>query len=194
MADEKYLRQYESRLLLKNGAEVLLRPVVPSDAPLLVDMFNKMTPRSRYLRFMSNNLELPEGLLHQFTHLDYHASFAIACLVEANDQTEIIAVARYSHDPDEHIADLGVAVRDDWQNLGIGKSLLSKIIIIGKKMIFGVYGRYRQGLVEEGRDILNYLGEDFLNPEKASALAPHSETYSETQGPETANYLKAVGF
>lgn len=133
MADENYLRQYESRLLLKNGAEVLVRPVITADALLLVDLFNKMTPRSRYLRFMTNNQELPEGLLHQFTHLDYHASFAIACLVKTHDQGEIIAVARYVHDPDEHIADLSVAVRDDWQNLGIGKSLLSKIIIIGKE-------------------------------------------------------------
>ena len=140
MADENDLRQYESRLLLKNGAEVLVRPVVPSDAPLLVDMFNKMTPRSRYLRFMTNIKELPEGLLRQFTHLDYHASFAIACLVETDDQAEIIAVARYSHDPDEHIADLGVAVRDDWQNLGIGKSLLSQIIIIGKEHSISRFG------------------------------------------------------
>lgn len=133
MPDEKYLRQYESRFLLKNGAEVLVRAVVPTDAPLLIDMFSKMTPRSRYLRFMTNIQELPEGLLHQFTNLDYHASFAIACLVGADDQNEVIAVARYSYDPDEQIADLGVAVRDDWQHLGIGKSLLSKIIMIGKE-------------------------------------------------------------
>ena len=133
MSEEKHLCQYESRLLLKNGEVVLVRPVVPSDAPLLVDMFNKMTPRSRYLRFMTNIPELPENLLHQFTYLDYHASFAIACLVESEGQSEIIAVARYSHDPAEQIADLGVAVRDDWQHLGIGKSLLSKIIMIGKE-------------------------------------------------------------
>ena len=63
-----------------------------------------------------------------------------------------------------------------------------------KKMIFGVYGRYRQGLVEERRAILDYLGEDFLAPEKAAALVPHSETCSESQGPETANCSKAVGF
>ena len=140
MADENHLHQYESRLVLKNGAEVLVRPVIPTDAPLLVDLFNKMTPRSRYLRFMTNIHELPENLLHQFTHLDYHASFAIACLVETDDQTEIIAVARYSLDPDENIADLGVAVRDDWQHLGIGKSLLSKIIIIGKEHRISRFG------------------------------------------------------
>lgn len=140
MADEKNLHQYESRLVLKNGVEVLVRPVIPADAPLLVDLFNKMTQRSRYLRFMTNIQELPEGLLHQFTHLDYHDSFAIACLVETDNQSEIIAVARYSHDPDEQIADLGVAVRDDWQHLGIGKSLLAKIIMIGKEQGISRFG------------------------------------------------------
>jgi integrase len=63
-----------------------------------------------------------------------------------------------------------------------------------KKMIFGVYGRYRQGLVEERRAILEYLGEGFLKPENTSALVPHSETSSETQGPDMANCLTAVGF
>jgi integrase len=81
--------------------------------------------------------------------------------------------------------------------LMVGMNPVRLVEVMGhrdKKMIFGVYGRYRQGLVEEGRDILNYLGEDFLNPEKASALVPHSETYSESQGPEAANYSEVVGF
>ena len=158
MADEKYLHQYESRHLLKNGAEVLVRPVVPSDVPLLVEMFNKMTPHSRYLRFMKNIKELPGGLLHQFTHLDYHASFAIVCLVGTDDQAEIVAVARYSHDPEEHIADLGVAVRDDWQHLGLGKSLLSKIIIIGKEHGISRFGSMMDSQNDITKKTLRELG------------------------------------
>jgi hypothetical protein len=34
-----------------------------------------------------------------------------------------------------------------------------------KKMIFGVYGYYRHGLVEERRAIIDYPGRDFLEPE-----------------------------
>lgn len=58
-----------------------------------------------------------------------------------------------------------------------------------KQMIFGVYGRYRHGLVEESRDIIEYLGWDYLAPEKAAARAFHSETHSETHGPIAGNYL-----
>jgi integrase len=82
-------------------------------------------------------------------------------------------------------------------SLVVGVTPVRLVEIMGhrdKQMIFGVYGRYRQGLVEERQAILNYLGEDFLKPEKAAALEPHSETYSETQGPETAKSLTAVGF
>ncbi|RNC67303.1 MAG: DUF3596 domain-containing protein [Desulfuromonadales bacterium] len=81
--------------------------------------------------------------------------------------------------------------------LVVGMTPVRLVEVMGhrdKKMIFGVYGRYRQGLVEERRAIQEYLGEDFLNPEKAAALVPHSETFSETQGPDGANRLKAVGF
>lgn len=81
--------------------------------------------------------------------------------------------------------------------LVVGVTPVRLVEIMGhrdKQMIFGVYGRYREGLVEERRAIIEYLGEDFLNPEKAAALVPHSDTSSETQGPETANCPEAVGF
>lgn len=84
----------------------------------------------------------------------------------------------------------------EWSLL-IGVNPVRLVELMGhgnKKMIFEVYGRYREGLVEERQQIVNYLGDDFLNPEKASALVPHSETFSETQGPDGANRLKAVGF
>lgn len=84
----------------------------------------------------------------------------------------------------------------EWSLL-IGVNPVRLVELMGhgnKKMIFEVYGRYREGLVEEKQQILAYLGEDFLNPEKTAALVPHSETFSETQGPDGANRLKAVGF
>ncbi|WP_052263388.1 site-specific integrase [Geobacter pickeringii] len=84
----------------------------------------------------------------------------------------------------------------EWSLL-IGVNPVRLVELMGhgnKKMIFEVYGRYREGLVEEKQQILDYLGEDFLNPEKASALVPHSETFSETQGLDGANRLKTVGF
>lgn len=82
-------------------------------------------------------------------------------------------------------------------SLVVGMTPVRLVEIMGhrdKQMIFGVYGRYRHGLVEERQDIINYLGWDYLAPEKAAARALHSETYSETQGPKADNYLNVVGY
>ncbi len=46
-APANYPSQYESRITLKGGREVFLRPVLETDAPLLVDLFNKLSPESR---------------------------------------------------------------------------------------------------------------------------------------------------
>ena len=130
---EGYPSQYESRLTLKDGREVFLRPILPSDEHLLVDLFNRMSPLSRYLRFLSHLQALPEELLYHLTHIDYDNEFALVSVVEEDGNDAIIAVSRYALDKDENIADLALAVRDDWQHLGLGKSLLSRIITIGKE-------------------------------------------------------------
>jgi acetyltransferase len=72
-------------------------------------------------------------MLYHFTHVDYASQFALVAVIGENGRDAIIAVARYAYDPHNHITDLALAVRDDWQNLGLGKSLLEKIVAIGKE-------------------------------------------------------------
>lgn len=128
-----YPRQYESRLNLKDGKEVFIRPVLCTDGPLLVDLFNRMTPQSIYLRFLWRLPALPEDMLHRFTHVDYKTEFALVAVVEEEGKKAVIAVARYSFERDENTTDLAVAVRDDWQGRGLGKPMLAKLVEIGKE-------------------------------------------------------------
>ncbi len=128
-----YPHHHEGRLLLRNGRAVFLRPIRPTDGLLLVDLFNRISPESRYLRFLGHITDLTEQMLYHFTHVDYVTEFALAAVVEEEGEETIIAVARYAVDAEEGIADLAVAVRDDWQRLGLGTSLLSRIIVIGKE-------------------------------------------------------------
>jgi acetyltransferase len=130
--DRGYPPQYESRLTLKNGREVFLRPILPTDGDLLIDLFNRMSPQSIYSRFLRRLHALPEEMLHRFTHIDYDHEFALAAVVKDDGQDAIIAVGRYLYDPDDKVTDFAVAVRDDWQHLGLGKSLLAKIFAVGR--------------------------------------------------------------
>jgi GNAT superfamily N-acetyltransferase len=131
--ENNYLAQYESSLTLKDGKEVFVRPIRTTDGDLLVDLFNRISPQSVYLRFLGHLHALPEELLHHFTHVDYESEFALVALAEEDEKDAIIAVARYAHNPGENITDLAIAVRDDWQRLGLGRAMLDRIIIIAKE-------------------------------------------------------------
>ncbi|MEN6464459.1 MAG: GNAT family N-acetyltransferase [Syntrophaceae bacterium] len=132
-APANYPSQYESRITLKGGREVFLRPVLETDAPLLVDLFNKLSPESRYLRFLRYMDSLPDHLLYRFTHVNYTSEFALMAVIQEDGRDAIIGVGRYAYDTNLEETDLAVAVRDDWQKFGLGKLLLEKTIAIGRE-------------------------------------------------------------
>jgi len=137
---ENYLTQYESRLTLKNGREIFVRPIMQTDEHLIVNLFERLSPHSIYMRFLRGLPALPEDMLYRFTHINYTSEFALAGIIKEDGKDAIIAVARYAYTPHDNITDLAVAVRDDWQHFGLGKSLLKKIVEIGKE-----HGIYRFG-------------------------------------------------
>lgn len=124
--------RYKSMLILKNGAEVFLRPIMNSDRHLLVDLFNRMSAQSVYLRFLRRLDALPENMIDKLLTINYHSDFALVAVINENEKNSIIAVGRYGYDPDECGTDLAVAVRDDWQQAGLGKVMLSEVVNIAK--------------------------------------------------------------
>lgn len=127
-----YPPQYEARMALKNGKTVLVRPVLQTDEPLIVDLLNKLSSDSMYLRFLRPVKTLPKELLFHLTHLDYQNNFALTAVIQEDEKDAIIAVARYGYDPQEHLTDFAIVVRDDWQHCGLGKQMLSRIFAIGR--------------------------------------------------------------
>ena len=85
------------------------------------------------MRFLSRFRSLPENLLYQLIHINYTSEFTIIGIVKEDDKDVIVAIARYGYFPDENYTDFAVAVRDDWQHLGIGTALLKKVFGIGKE-------------------------------------------------------------
>lgn len=131
--NENYPAEYESRLTLKNGRTVFIRPIKPTDEYLIVDLFNKLDDDSKYMRFLMPLNTLPEDLLFRSTHIDYNNNFALIALICEDEKDSIIASCRYGYDPKDNVTDFAIVVRDDWQRNGLGKSLLEKIFTIGKE-------------------------------------------------------------
>lgn len=130
---ESYPAQYESNITLKDGSVVSLRPIKATDGYLLIDLVEKLSTNSKYLRFLRPIDSLPENLLYQLTHVNYRSGFALVGTISEDDKEQIIAVARYAYSSEDNNTELAVIVRDDWQHRGLGKSLLEKIVDIGKE-------------------------------------------------------------
>ena len=127
-----YPDQYESLIRLENGAEVFLRPIISSDRRLLIDLFNRMSAQSIYLRFLRPLKALPENIINQLLSINYHSDFALVAVIGEKEKCAVISVGRYGYDPDEGGTELAVAVRDDWHHAGLGKIMLSKVVNIAR--------------------------------------------------------------
>jgi acetyltransferase len=131
--------------------KVFLRPVKTTDGPLLLELLKKLSPSSVYLRFLSPMPDLPENLLHRFTHVDYKRDFGLVAINFGNS-IAIIGVSRYAYDPERERPELAVVVRDDWQGKGLRSILLTRVINIGRENGFS---RFEATIDPENQTILN---------------------------------------
>lgn len=104
----------------------LIRPIEPGDKQAMRDAFEHLSDESRYRRFLAPHGRLTAAELRYFTEVDHHDHEA---LVAVNAETgEGIGVARYVRNPDDPgVAELAVAVVDDWQGQGVGTRLVDAL-------------------------------------------------------------------
>ena len=115
-----------ARVELRDGSTALIRPVRSGDAPLLVDGFARLSPQSRWMRFLGTKTSLSAAELRYFTDVDHHDHEAIGALSAADGRG--VGIARYVRDSnDPRSAEIAVTIVDDWQGRGLGTELLARL-------------------------------------------------------------------
>jgi GNAT superfamily N-acetyltransferase len=113
-------------ITLRDGSHVRIRQGHHTDRDLLLRGFERLSPESRYRRFLAPTAELTDSTIRYLTEIDHHDHEAMIALDEQTG--EGIGVARYVRDPDQpDVAELAVTVIDDWQRRGLGTLLLEAI-------------------------------------------------------------------
>ena len=106
--------------------QVEIRPIEPDDKDALARGFDRLSVRSRYRRFLSPRGPLTQAELRYFTELDHHDHEALVAVDP--DTGEGVGVARFVRSgEDPSVAELAVAVADDWQGHGIGSLLAGEL-------------------------------------------------------------------
>jgi acetyltransferase len=109
---------------------------------MLQDLVRRMSPESRYFRFVSSIQELPATLLSRFTLIDYDREMALVAVVKQRSvgpdgepvETErIVGVSRYITNPDSTSCEFSLVVGDDFKGQGLGSRLMLSIMDVARE-------------------------------------------------------------
>jgi protein lysine acetyltransferase len=108
---------------LADGSPILILPIRPDDKQLLSDGLTRLSPESRYKRFLGPKHAFTAAELRYLTEIDGVDHVAYVAL-RGDAPKELIAVGRMVRSASyPQAAEIAVSVCDDWQRRGIGTLL-----------------------------------------------------------------------
>jgi acetyltransferase len=129
-----YPKKYEILWTLKNGQEVLLRPIKPEDEPLWLEMFQSFSEESIRYRFFQMLKDTPHEVRVRYCNIDYDREIAIVAELTEEGRRRILGVSRLSIEPDGKSGELAFIIGDKWQGLGLGTKIVDYTLEIAKEM------------------------------------------------------------
>ena len=132
-----YPLQYVSPWTMKDGNQVVIRPIRPEDEPLMVKFHETLSDNSVYLRYFCS-LSLSRRVAHErllricFGDYDREMALVAERTDPATGEPRIIAVGRMNKLHGKNEAEVAVLVSDQYQKLGLGNELLRRVLQIAR--------------------------------------------------------------
>jgi GNAT superfamily N-acetyltransferase/predicted amino acid-binding ACT domain protein len=131
------------RIQLRDGTEIVVRPLDRSDGEAVRAMHERSSLESRRLRYFSAKPYLPRRVLDLFAERAHGLT-----LVAEGPDGSVLALAHLMHVLDPGVAELAFLVEDDWQGRGLGRALTEVLLVLGRE----------RGLVELRATVLSENG------------------------------------
>ena len=174
---------------LRDGSSVLLRPIGADDKELLVRGFERLSPDSRYRRFLAPVPHLSAAQVAYLTEVDHHDHEALLAIEPSSG--EALGVARYVRSEQPEVAEVAVAVNDDWQGRGLGRTLLEHLVDRARHEGVRCFSAVVQGDNTPVIRLLDSLG-DAVRTREGAYTEIHIELPARGIGPQLAQLLRST--
>ncbi len=130
LAIRPYPQELEETFALRNGREVLLRPIRPEDEPAHYEFLSKVSLDDIRFRFFGLVRRLPHSEMARLTQIDYDREMAFVATADKEDGQgrETLGVVRTVTDPNNEQAEYAILVRSDLKGQRLGWKLMDKML------------------------------------------------------------------
>jgi RimJ/RimL family protein N-acetyltransferase len=170
--------------------EITIREIRADDHDRLRDHHERLSPESRYRRFLAAKPRLTSADARYLVEIDGCDHFALVATVPDGEATtegpgeRIVAVARFIRLPDNReVAELAIVVNDDFQGQGMGAELINRLAAAAVQR--GVR-RFRATMLSDNLAIHRLLDGLAAGPVQRRRLGGLSEMEFELPGAENA--------
>lgn len=132
-----YPIQYVGSWTMKDGPEVVIRPIRPEDEPLMVKFNQSLSEESvyrRYFHMINLQARIAHERLTRLCFIDYDREIALVAETTNPDtgEVEVLGVSRLSKLHGTDTAEFGMMVSDRVQSKGLGTELLRRLLEVGR--------------------------------------------------------------
>jgi len=136
-----YPSKYVTPWKLRDGTEVILRPIRPEDEPMELEFIRGLSTETSRFRFFQIIKDLPHEALVRFCNIDYDREMAFIAETRDGDRRKEIGVARLILEPNKKHGEFAVVVADSHQGSGLGMKLIDMLIGVAReKGVERIYG------------------------------------------------------
>lgn len=124
------------RFCLRDGRNVTVRRITPSDAPRLGEFAARLSPNALRLRFFTPVRRFAPEVLARLANVDFVNRAAF--VVSFPDKDDILAVGRYEGETATR-AEVAFIVQDELQGNGLATELLEHLAVLARQNGFATF-------------------------------------------------------
>jgi L-amino acid N-acyltransferase YncA len=123
------VKNYRQIVTLKDGVNVLLRPLTPNDAQKLLDLYEPASPED--VRYLYDDVKNPAVVQGWCENLEYSQSLPLLALVQ--DRVVGQATLLFGSGPERHVGELRIFLAKDFRKRGLGTKTLQTLIDLARR-------------------------------------------------------------